>query len=131
MKNLIKELPLPNGLSVSFFDHTCQYFGGIYRVKLEISCRMPVVHHFFADPQDFVQAQSFFGDELVYTRIKERMGVPSHEIESVLQSLIANFIEHSLPYFGSDMFPGKMMLSEIRNMKKKGLYRISGSACEK
>ena len=91
MKKLIRELPLPNGLSVSFFDHSSQYFGDYYRVKLEIYCNMPVLPRFFVDPQDFVRARSLLGEEVIYSRFKERMGVPSHEIDSVLESLVANF----------------------------------------
>ena len=119
MNNLIRELHLPNGLTVSFFDHTRQYFGDFHRVKMEITCKIPVLPDYFEDRMAFDEAGALLGDEVVYTRIQEQMGVPSTEIEKVLNRLVTNFMEHSLTYFASARFPGKAVLAELNKIKRK------------
>lgn len=121
MKNPIRELPLLNGLTVSFFDHTKRYFGDYHRVKLEIICKVPVFAEYFEDRHAFDDARSLLNYEVVYKHSAEQMGVPSTEIERVLQRLMTNFIEHSLPYFTSAQFPKKMVLAALNKFKgKKG-----------
>ena len=119
MKNPIRELPLPNGLTVFFFDHTSRYFGDFHRVKMEIVCKVPVFAVYFEDRRAFDDARSLLSDEVVYKQSVEQMGVPSTEIERVLQRLMTNFIEHSLPYFASAQFPRKMVLAALNKVKGK------------
>lgn len=125
MKNLISELPLPNGLTVSFFDLTRRYFGDFYLVKMEIQCKVPVLPGYFVDRSDFDEAKMLLGDQVVYERTEKQMGVPSTEIERVLQRLITNFMEHSLSYFAAARFPEKLVLAELHkstNKRVRALY---------
>jgi len=119
MKNPIRELPLPNGLTVSFYDYTSRYFGDFHRVKMEIICKVPVSAEYFQDRRVFDDARSLLSDEVVYRHNVEQMGVPTTEIETVLQRLMTNFIEHSLPYFASVQFPGKIVLAAVNKIKGK------------
>ena len=119
MKNLIRELPLPNGLSLSFFDHTHHYFGDFYLVKMEILCDVPVLVGHFQNWRTFEEARALLGEKVIYSRIVEQMGVPSTEIERVLHRLMTNFMEHSLPYFASTLFPKKLVLAELNKVKRK------------
>jgi hypothetical protein len=124
MKNLIRELPLPNGLTVSFFDHTSRYFGDFHRVKMEIICNVPVFAEYFEDRSAFDDAKALLSDEVVYKHCVEQMGVPSTEIERVLQRIMTNFIEHSLPYFESAQFPRKMVLAALNKIKGKKMRTL-------
>ena len=128
MKNLIRELPLPNGLTVSFFDQTCRYFGDFHRVKMEIVCKVPVYAEYFEDRLAFDDAKSLLSDEVVYKQSVEQMGVPSTEIERVLNRLMANFEAHSLPYFAAATFPQKLMRTEITKAKKRQGRSTAGYA---
>ena len=123
MNNLIRELSLPNGLSLSFINHTHHYFGDIYRVKMEILCNVPVLIGYFQTSQAFEEARALLGDTVVYSRIVEQMGVPSTEIERVLNRLMTNFMEHSHPYFASALFPKKLVLAELNKVKRKEIQR--------
>jgi len=119
MKNLIREFPLPNGLTVSFFDLTRRYFGDFYIVKIEIRCNVPVLPEYFEDRSAFDEARMLLGDEVVYERTEKQMGVPSTEIERVLQRFINNFTEHSLSYFAAARFPEKLVHAELHKSMKK------------
>jgi hypothetical protein len=125
MAKPITEFSLPNGLTIVFIDHSRQYFGDIYRVKLEIVCRVPILEQYFTDPQEFIQAGAILGNTVVYRRMEEQMGVPSSDIEMVLQKLIKNFTDHSLIYFKTDTFPRKIILSEMSKINKRGRGQLS------
>ena len=125
MVTLVCERLLPNGLTVSFHDQTRRYFGDFYLVKLEIVCRVPVIPGYFTDDVEYGEARSFLGDEVVYRRTVEQMGVPSTEIERVRNRLIADFQNHSLSYFAASSFPQKLVVAELKKMKKKLNRRTS------
>jgi hypothetical protein len=118
MNDPIRVLPLPNGLTVAFFDHSRRYFGDYYRVKLEVVCRIPLSAGNFASDEAYAEALGFYGNEVVYSRSEEQMGVPSADIKVTLERLIENFMEHSLPYVSSPRFPEKFVHAELK--KKAG-----------
>ena len=130
MDNPVKKLSLPNGLTILFVDHSRQYFGDFYRVKLEIICRIPILESYFTDPEEFVQARAMVGEMVVYRRMEERMGVPSLEIETALQKLVKNFIDHSVSYFKADNFPRKIILSEMLKKIKRARNNFPIEPCE-
>lgn len=119
MAVLVKEHPLPNGLTVSFHDQTRCYFGDYYHVKLEIVCNVPITRECFAEEDEFREAQALLGENVAYRRNVEQMGVPSTEIERVRNRLVADFEKHSLPYFAAPAFPRKLVGTELKKMKKK------------
>jgi hypothetical protein len=119
MDSPIREHQLPNGLTVSFHDLTRRYFGDFYLVKLEIVCNVPVISAYFQTEEEYSLARSLLGDEVVYRRSVEQMGVPSTEIERVRERLMADFEKHSLPYFSAATFPRKLVVAELGKMQKK------------
>ncbi|KAF0218524.1 MAG: hypothetical protein FD174_2824 [Geobacteraceae bacterium] len=119
MDNLIREITLANGLTLRFYNQTCRYYGDIYRVKLEILCEIPVRAEYFSDQAALAEARAMLGDSVVYRRVVEKMGVPSTEIERVLERLTADFEDHSLPYFAAAAFPRKLVITEITRVKRK------------
>ncbi|MBI1922441.1 MAG: hypothetical protein HYS23_15320 [Geobacter sp.] len=119
MNDQLLEISLPNGLSVRFVDHTRQYYGDYYLVKLEIICEAPIASEYFGEQADFEEAQRMLGSTVVYRKEVEQMGVPSTEIERVRERLVENFREHSLPYFERDEFPSKLVLGEFDKLRKK------------
>lgn len=125
MATLVKEIPLPNGLSVSFCDQTRRYFGDYYLVKLEITCHVPIKGAYFAEEDQFQEAKSLLGEEVMYRRHLEQMGVPSTEIERVRNRLITDFENHSLPYFADAAFPLKLVIGELKKKNKK-MNRLPG-----
>ncbi len=124
MASPFRERPLPNGLTVSYYDQSRCYFGDYYLVKLEIVCDVPVVQEYFTEEDDFREAKALLGEKSRYHRNVEQMGVPSTEIERVRNRLVADFEEHSLPYFAAPEFPRKLVNAELKKMKKK-MNRLS------
>ena len=119
MENIIRELSLPNGLSVSFVNRTRRYFGDYNLVKLEIVCKIAVSADCFAHQGELDAARLLLGEVVVYRRNLEQMGVPSSEIASVQNRLIADFEQHSLSYFSAPSFPRKLVAAELSKIIKK------------
>jgi hypothetical protein len=119
MNEPIRVFPLPNGLSVSVYGNTRRYFGDYFRVKVEIVCRIPLLAEYFADSEAYAAARAMLGNDVVYSRAEEQMGVPSGGIEKALDRLVENFIEHSLPYVSSAQFPGKVVHAELNRTTGK------------
>lgn len=119
MTTLVREQTLPNGLTVSFYDQTRRYFGDYHLVKLEIVCNVPVIEEYFTGEDESREARALLGETVVYRRNVEQMGVPSTEIERVRGRLVADFEEHSLPYFAAPAFPQKLVAAELKKIKHK------------
>ncbi len=126
MENPIRLIPLANGLEICFFDRTRHYYGDFYLVKVEIVCEVPIQTNFFADEADLNEARTLLGSTAVYRRAVEQMGVPATEIERVRERLMANFEEHSLPYFAAASFPRKLVLAEVEKRRaRRGRSSVS------
>lgn len=119
MDNRIREITLANGLAVAFLDHTRLYYGDYYVVRLEIRCEVPLRADYFGSSALFEEAKALLGDSVTSRRFVERVGVPSTEIDRVRGRLMENFERHSLGYFQSADFPGKLVLAELEKAKKK------------
>ena len=120
MTELLRSIPLANGLTVYVFDHTRHYYGDFYKVGLEFSCTVQLLDAYFTDRQAFDDARRILGDAVSYRRDVEQMGVPASEIEHVREKLINNFIGHSLPYFAAPEFPKKLVVGELKKSQRKG-----------
>jgi hypothetical protein len=120
MADLLRSIPLPNGLTVRVVDHTRHYYGDFYLVRLEFSCTVSLLEAYFTDRQTFDQARTLLGEIVSYRRNVDQMGVPASAIEQVREKLIDNFIVHSLPYFATPDFPKKLVLGEMRKSLRKG-----------
>lgn len=119
MENFIREIPLANGLTVSFFQQTRRYFGDYHLVKLEIVCKVPLLADYFSNKGEFAAAGSLLGEEVLYRRCVEQMGVPSAEVELVLNRLTADFENTALPYVASPAFPRKLVAAELAKRGKR------------
>lgn len=117
--NLYREIHLENGLTVRVFDSTKHYFGDYYRVILTIVCEVPVANGGFTTPEELEEARCLVGDWAVYRRTLQQMGVPSTEIPRARERLIADFVEHSLPYFAAADFPHKLVRREFSKLRAK------------
>lgn len=120
MADLLRSIPLPNGLTIRVVDHTRHYYGDFYLVRLEFSCTVPLLETYFSDRPAYDEARRLLGDAVSYRRDAEQMGVPASAIEHVREKLVSNFIDHSLPYFTIPDFPRKLVLGEIRKFQRKG-----------
>jgi hypothetical protein len=113
---------LTNGLTISIYDQTKVYFGDYHHVRLNLVCT------FDTDAEEINRycPEAPTLRSLSYSRIMEKMGVPSHDVARVMNSLITDFQLNALPYISSPEFPQKMIATE-RARKKLPVRHYSGS----
>jgi len=103
------ELHLPGNHTVKIYDHSKSYFGDYCRVCLEVKCEIPLP----TLPGANGEPTGYSPDVAVYSRILEKMAVPSAEVESVRQALIAEFRRNSLPYLATPDFPARLIAKTV------------------
>jgi isopropylmalate/homocitrate/citramalate synthase len=116
---LYKQVNLANGLELLIYDQSRRYFGDYNHVKLEIRCTVNIPDTVGTAQLNTEETRKFLGDEVVYRRFLEKMGVPSIEVGLVKKKLVADFCEHSLSYLASPAFPGKLVAAELRRAQKR------------
>ncbi len=120
-KTLRKEF-LDNGLTVEFFDRTNRYYGDYHRLKVDVRCCIPVTPAAFpeaADPEaESLKARCLLGDEAVWERSLEKMGVCGADVEAGQNALIDGFIASSFTYLQNPLFPARFIARELTEKKK-------------
>ena len=121
---LVKEIPLENDLIVRFYNHNHRYFGDYHRVKVEITCEVPIMEEYFSNRAECAEAISTLGRSALFKRGVEQMGVSSDELEPCLERIIDNFISHALSYLASPEFPRMLIKKEMANSMRtvRGTY---------
>jgi len=119
MKNVIREIPLANGLTVRFSDATRRYFGDYHQVRVEIRCEVPLTAPLFDDAPAFEAALKLLGPTVCYLKQVEHQGVPTLGTAAAVQQVIQQFVDHSLGYFGSDSFPRRFVQSELNRVRAR------------
>ncbi len=97
---------------VRFYDRTTVYFGDYHRVRLEAICEFVDTDRLSLE-EDGIAGATSLNTPTVYTRILEKMAVPSASLESVKTALIEDFRINTLPYLLSPEFPSKLLSMSI------------------
>ncbi|HJV64275.1 MAG TPA: hypothetical protein VJ550_00935 [Geomonas sp.] len=117
MKKPIREVPLSNGLTLRFFDHTRRYFGDYHQVRIEISCELPLTPDLFDDQAACAAALKVLGPSVRYLKQVEHQGVATAAVQEAVERVIGDFLSHSLGYFQSPAFPKKLVHSELNRVR--------------
>jgi len=119
---LIHTQTLSNGLKVSLYNLTRVYFGDYHHVRVKIICSLD------SDAVDWQQycTEDVDPRSISYSRIIEKMGVPSAEVDSVTKCLLSDFDCNSLPYIASTEFLKKLIKNEL-SCKKSSVRKYLGS----
>ena len=115
----IREVPLTNGLTVRFFDATRRYFGDYHKVRVKISCEVPVTPNLFDDAASYETALKQLGKSVQYVKEVEQQGVPTADTTQAMEAIVRHFMAHSLGYFQSEAFPRKFVQSESKRVTGK------------
>lgn len=121
MEYLNKTNILPNGIKLLIAPHWHRYFGDYYNLKLVITCIIPVTAGLCSEIEGLAEVLLELGGGVVFKRVSEKTGIPSAEKEKVLNKLLEDFENNSLPYLESPSFPKKMILAEI--IKTRSAFR--------
>jgi hypothetical protein len=121
MGDTLRSVWLDNGLIIEFFDRSNRYFGDYHRVFVEARCRVALHLDCFAgsaDPAAELQsARAVLGNEVVFVRKLEKMGVAGEAVERTREALIDSFIRSSLPYLSTLAFPGRFIAVELERRR--------------
>ncbi len=119
---LIRTIHLDNDLVVEFFDRSNRYFGDYHRLCVEARCRVPLTPECFAgsvDPDAELQAaKTVLGNEVVFARTLEKMGVAGEAVERAREVLVDSFIRSSLPYLDTPTFPRRFVGAELARCRQ-------------
>lgn len=125
MKQLIREIPLDNGLTVRFFDATRRYFGDYHQVRIEIRCDVPLTPCLFQTGEEYQRALKLLGPTTSYVKNIEHQGIPTAAVDETVEKVIRHFTEHSLGYFTGDAFPKKLVQSELNRLTNRSRSFVS------
>jgi hypothetical protein len=122
MGEILRSERLENGLTVEFFDRSNRYFGDYHRVFIEVRCRIPLMGDVFAESPDpaaaLQRARAVLGEEVVFNRTLEKMGVAGEEVERTRHFLIDSFLRSALSYLQNPSFPRRFIASELERRIK-------------
>jgi hypothetical protein len=111
---IIRECPLGGGITAAVRDATSHYFGGYYRVCLEISAVVPLAPECFDSKDDYEDAIDRLGEQVRFSRTLERMAVHRADLETARRELMASFDATMLPYLLRPDFPERFVRSSYR-----------------
>jgi hypothetical protein len=121
-------LRLDNGLILEIYDRSNRYYGDYHRVHLEVRSRLPLDPPLFSDEDDPQQAcrwaRQRFGEELLETRILERMGVQGKEVGEVRDALVESFLTANLPYLRRADYPSRLVARRLAEQPERPQPRL-------
>ncbi len=123
---LTREIPLENGLTVSFYHRSNRYFGDYHRLIVEIVCEVPLKEEYFANLAEFEEALTLLGETALFRRDVNLMGIPTADVEKSLEKVMDDFAHHSLSYLSSPSFPRKLVHAELVGARRKGRKDYTG-----
>ncbi len=91
MNKPFKSVGLDNGVTVDFFSEGNRYFGDFHRVKIVAIATIPLVVESL--PANLQEAVAACPRSVKYEKTLERMGVTTDNVETVIQTLIDDFIQ--------------------------------------
>lgn len=123
MEQLLRTEHLNNDIRVEFIDASNRYFGDYYRLHIEIRCRIAITPERFStliDPDAEADlARSRLGDEILWVRHLERMGVSSDALDEVRQEMIESFVQSTFPYLQSPQFATRAIALALAEGQKR------------
>ncbi len=104
-----RQVVLENGVEIVARDLTRNYFGDYHLVRLEIT---------FGSSGSGEELHGCDAQKPSFRKVVEKMGVPTCDVEAVKESLVENFLAHSLAYLSAPDFPEKLAASAHLQPKK-------------
>ncbi len=116
--DLIKTIPLPNGLSLEVWDASRPIATDTVKVGLTIRIKIELKPAYFENPGQFETTRNIFGPELIFEYKKERTFVEKNSKKAVFSELLDEFKENSLDYISRPDFPSKFAKSKYLEIQK-------------
>lgn len=98
--SLYSEIEISSELTIKVYDLSRVYFGDYYHVKLNVLCE------FHRQVDSIASAEA--PPALVFSRVLEKMAVPSAEVAAVKRNLMDEFHSSSVRYISAPGFAQKL-----------------------
>lgn len=122
MATILRQEQFENGVHLEFVEDSNRYFGDYYRLCIEVRCRVAIAAALFPeviDPDgEACRIRGLLGEELIWTRHLERMGVATAELPVVRAELLDSFATSAYPYLRSPEFPHRLLAGELEKRKQ-------------
>lgn len=122
MMKTIRTENLANGMNIEFIDSSNRYYGDYHRVRIEVCCTFALTPAILAQAagseEEGESLRRTLGENFVYTRVLEKMGVPGDALEETRRSLIDSFSGSTLSYMAQPSFPVRLVARELERRRK-------------
>jgi len=114
---------LANGLELFLEESSNRYFGDYHRVRLILTCDLPVSAVWLGDADDpaaeAIRLRGLLGDSVRYEKVLERMGVPGADVARVRRQLLDDFSATARLYLESPEFPSRLLRQRARQLRQR------------
>lgn len=126
--SLLSARELPNGLRVELRDVSRHYFGGYWRISLEVRCPVAVCAGLFDDAEACDEARRLLGETVTFVQRLERMAVHRDLLEAVRRELTERFEQHLVPFLSHPRFAAGFIAGEAARRRRKTIAGMPAPA---
>ncbi len=120
----IREIPLDNDLRLNLYDASRRLAGDRWLLRLIVRIIMDLDETWIPQPGDPVSKtalKSVIGPETVFETVKTRHFIDERKKDTVFQSMIDDFVRHSLSYLAHPDFGRRFILKQYQDKQKRGV----------
>jgi hypothetical protein len=109
-ERLVQRQPLPNGLTLEFWDHSRPIAADRWYALMETRIIIPVRKYLPPDLKPQVdRVVEALGEEVVFSRQEERNFIAAAEASDIIKEMQDRMLQLAPGYFGHQDFPGKFI----------------------
>ena len=120
-ETLIQKIALNNGQTVQLFDASRTIAGDRWQVTLVVRMEIPVDAVSLADAglPEVEEIKKILGETVIFEVKKERNFIDEQKKQQVIDNMKDTFISTSLPYLSHPEFPGRHIMKQFAEYKKR------------
>jgi len=113
---LHETIPLPNGFTLTLWDHSQEIAAKTVRVELVAQMEVPFLAAYFTNQEDHDRLVKTIGPVGLYEYRKVRALVNAAKKDAVFEDLVTTFKGDALPYLSKADFPQQFTRSKFRDI---------------
>ncbi|MDF1579148.1 MAG: hypothetical protein P1P74_00030 [Desulfuromonadales bacterium] len=112
---VFRTIALNGGLTLQVVDHSNRYFGDYHRIKLVISCELPLTAASIPEAwrERAAEVRERLGESLHFERSMERMGVAGDAVAAVKEEMLASFLTSTGHYLARPAFVARLVADKL------------------
>jgi hypothetical protein len=119
--NLIKKIPLDNGLELEFYDASKKVAGDRWRVKLTVKMDIAVQDYLEDMPSgmDLTEFKKVIGEKVAFEKTMERNFVDDKEKETISNEFLDSLSKSLVPYLSNANFPKRFIAKKYKEAQSR------------